>query len=248
MVKDAYVPSPGRNIQMKVPLLEKIIDQFVQAQSVPHADAWHYPHAMVGHFQDHWGEIHMATLRQMYDDALRSQITQRWWKREGYRPKEIMMTLMEADTELATIAWKDLSNDAAALDGRLSRFDYYCRQLLEIYRKGHPLYTETFHHQDASIISLYLAGMQPEKYALYPGLDIFSAFCKAVGSPDIPVIDDLVRYAKITNIVYTYLQRNSGFQKVLDLRQAAHHKVKCLPYQCTYEVMHSVSPQFETRP
>ena len=233
---------------MKVPLLEKMIDQFVETQSAPREDAWYYPHSMVGHFQEHWGAITAAGLRQMYDDALRSQVTQRWWKREGYRPKEIMMTLMEADPELAAIAWKDLSNATAALDGRLSRFDYYCRQLLDIWRKSHPLYTETFHHQDASIISLYLAGMQSAQYALYPGLDAFRAFCKAVGSPDIPAIDDLVRYSKITSIVFTYLQRHAGFERLLEIRGSDHHKVKCLPYQCAYEVISTASHPHDIRP
>ena len=34
----------------------------------------------------------------------------------------------------------------------------------------------------------------------------FKTFCKAIGSPDMPVIDDLVRYQKIAAIVFTFLQ------------------------------------------
>src|SRR6185503_58808 len=111
-----------------------------------------------------------------------------------------MIQLIEADPELAVIAWKDLANDSASLDGRLYRFNYYCDELLQLYRHINLRSVETYHHQDATIMSLYLAGMNPEKYSLYPGLEVFRSFCKAVGSPDMPVLDDLVRYMKIASI------------------------------------------------
>jgi hypothetical protein len=154
-----------------------------------------------------------------------------------------MLLLIDADPELAAIAWKDLANDAASLDGRLSRFDYYCNELLQIHRQKHFRAVETYHHQDASIMSLYLAGLFPEKYTLYPGLVVFQNFCKAIGSPDIPVVDDLIRYMKVASIVDTYLKRNEGYTKLLERRHQQHHKVKVIPYLISYEVIVFASKQ-----
>lgn len=222
---------------MKVHLLENLISRFLDSELTSKHVDWYFPHEIVGHFHDHWSSPVPLTLHAVYDDCLRSEISQRWWKRDGYRPKEMMGILMDTDAELATIAWKDLSNGQASLDGRLSRFNYYCNDLLDTYRRANPLAIDTYHHQDAAIVSLYLAGVFPDKQSLYPGLDAFRSFCVAVGSPDIPVVDDLVRYAKVTNVVNTFLQRNELFGRLIDHRSQPHHKVKCLPFQCCYEVI-----------
>ena len=174
----------------------------------------------------------------MYDQCLWSEYSQRWWKRDHYRPKEIMMALIDADPELAAIAWKDLANGVGSLDGRLSRFDYYCNELLQIHRHKPPGSLESYHYQDAPVISLYLSGLFPDKYALYPGIEIFKNFCKAIGSQDIPVVDDLVRYMKVAAIVFTYLQRNTDFEKLKLHRTSPIHKVSMIPFLLSYEVIH----------
>src|SRR5688572_15492552 len=193
---------------MKVHLLEGLIDQFVKIQLNSKDSSWYLPHSLVDHFHTTWFSPEPYDLIERYDLSLRSEISQRWWKRENYRPKEIMLKLIQADPELAGIAFKDLANDTATLEGRLSRFDFYCAELLQMHRTAHIREIETYHHQDASIISLYLAGWYPDKYVLYPGLDIFQGFCSAVGSPDIPVVDDLTRYSKVAAIVYKFLSKN----------------------------------------
>lgn len=222
---------------MKVHLLEKAIDGFLTGQLRDNPTDWYFPHAMVLHFHEHWSAPQEGSLKEMYDDCLRSEYSQRWWKRDQYRPKEIMQLLIEADPELATIAWKDLSNDAASLDGRLSRFEYYCNELLQIHRQKHFRSVETYPHQDASIVSLYLSGLFPDKYALYPGLDVFQRFCRAIGSPDIPKVDDLVRYMKVAAIVFTFLQRNVHYQSLLNQREPSLHKVNLIPFLVSYEVI-----------
>ncbi len=222
---------------MKLHLLEELIRDFVSSQLKSKAVDWYYPHALVGHFHANWRAPDINSLLATYDQCLKSDYSQRWWKRDNYRPKEIMLTLIETDPELASIAWKDLANDSASLDGRLYRFNYYCDELLQLYRHHKPLSVETYHHQDAAIISLYLAGLFPAKYSLYPGLDVFRVFCKTVGSPDIPVIDDLVRYEKVTAIVFTFLQRNIDFEKLSAHREADGHDVEFIPFQLSYELM-----------
>lgn len=222
---------------MKLHLLEKAIDQFIASALRTDSIDWYYPHALVGEFHTHWSAPTQQSLKEIYDHCLRSEISQRWWKREQYRPKEIMLDLIDADPELATIAWKDLANDTATLDGRLSRFEYYCNELLQIHRQKHFRSVETYHHQDAPMISLYLSGLYPEKYSLYPGLDAFQDFCKAIGSPDIPKVDDLVRYMKVAAIVFTYLQRNAQYPLLLKQRETPMHKIPVVPFLITYEVI-----------
>jgi hypothetical protein len=148
-----------------------------------------------------------------------------------------MLQLIDAEMELAVVAWKDLSNESATLEGRLDRFDYYCNELLQIHRHKNLRSVETYHHQDASIISLYLAGMFPDKYALYPGLQVFQSFCRAIGSPDIPVVNDLVRYMKIVNIVFTFLKKNDKYQQLILQRDPSLHKVPLVPLLISYEVI-----------
>jgi hypothetical protein len=218
-------------------LLESWIDHFITRQLEAGQDDWYYPHSMMDHFHKNWNLVDVNQLASTYDTCLWSDISQRWWKRENYRPKEIMIKLIRIDPELAMIAWKDLANESATLDGRLYRFNYYCEQLLEMYRKQNRLSIETYHHQDASIMSLYLAGMFPDKYSLYPGLDLFSSFCKKVGSPDIPVVDDLVRYMKVASITYTFLQKNKNFETLLKNRREEFHQVRCIPFLVSYELI-----------
>jgi len=81
---------------------------------------------------------------------------------------------------------------------------------------------------------------------LYPGLDVFQSFCKAVGSPEIPVVDDLVRYAKVTSIVFRFLQQNVLYDKLADSRINGFHKVKFIPYQATYEVVSFAGNSFNS--
>ena len=197
--------------------------------------SWYYVHSLVEHFHVSWNTDHNQDLKTKFDQALRSEISQRWWKHENYRPKEIMMKLIEADAELAAIAFKDLSNDTATLDGRLSRFIFYAEELLQMHRQKNKRDIENHHHQDAAMLSLYLAGMFPDKYTLYPGLDTFKSFCKNIGSPDIPVVDDLVRYSKVTAIVYKFFQKNILSEKLIEQRTSTMHKTKFIPFQVTYE-------------
>ena len=101
---------------MKLHLLEKAIDSFIERELKADAIDWYFPHALVNQFQSNWTFPEESSLKARYDKCLQSEFSQRWWKRDAYRPKEIMLQLIEADTELAVIAWKDLSNDAANLE------------------------------------------------------------------------------------------------------------------------------------
>ncbi len=233
---------------MKVPLLQQIISDFIEYQIQRPLTDWYYPHSLVSRFHQEWQKLAERGLKETYDQCLRSEISNRWWKRENYRPKEIMLQLIDADPELASIAWKDLQQPNASLDGRLSRFEYYCEQLLDLHRQQHIRAIETYHHQDASILSLYLAGLFPETYTLYPGLISFQQFCRAVGSPDIPKVDDLVRYMKVAGIVFSFLRKNEQWELMLEKRTDEVPSISCIPFQVAFEVISFAADNFQSLP
>jgi len=228
---------------MKVHLLQQGIRHFIDSQlQSDHVD-WHFPHSLVNRFHTEWQKLPERGLKDSYDQCLRSDISQRWWKRDKVDAKEVMLQLIDADPELAAIAWKDLAQPQASLDGRLSRFNYYCEQLLDLHRDKSSKSLETYHQQDASLMSLYLAGIFPDTNSLYPGLSTFQIFCKTIGSPDIPKVDDLVRYMKVCTIIFNFLQKDDRYQTFLEARMPPMHTIPCIPFQVTYEVVvHIASP------
>lgn len=222
---------------MKVPVIDKTIDEFLRLALTEKEFAWIYPHSLVGQFHTAWKAGESQDLHARLDACLRSKISQNWWKRDGYRPKEMMLLLIQTDPELANIAWKDLQQESAALEGRLSRFQYYCDTLMQMYKEKNPLSVDTNHNQDAAVLSLYLAGLFPQQFTLYPGLAVFRHFCEKVGSVDIPVVDDLVRFAKVTSIIYRFLQKNESFDPLLSRRNKLSPSDHLVPLTLVYEYM-----------
>ncbi len=238
---------PTTNQHMKVHLIQDTIHSFLTKHSDADAPDWRYPHSMIQAFQAHWEDPPDDTLANVYDLCLKSTYTQRWWKREQYRPKEIMLQLIGANTELAIVAWKDLLNESTDLEGRLGRFSFYCDELLKILRAGNVRTVDAYHHQDAAMVSLYLAGRYPDQYALYPGLTAFQNFCRAIGSPEIPPVDDLVRYKKVSKVVHTFLQKDDRYESVVKHRERTGQGVRLYPFQMSYEVIAFEAERFKNK-
>ena len=220
---------------MKLHLLERNIEDFIRINLQSSETTWYHPHEIVSNFNSQWHLPHAAELLNVFDASLHSRLSQRWWKKDHGDAKQIMQLLIQSEPELALIAFRDLSNDQSGLEGRLSRFDYYCTQLLEIHRQRNFKSVENSHYQDAGMISLYLSGMFPEKYALYPGLATFRKYCESVGAVDLPVIDDLVRYENIVAIINNYLQRHPGLQALTLYRKTFQMHFDLIPSQYAYE-------------
>lgn len=222
---------------MKLHLLEQGIDSFLQLALQDRTEPWVYPHSLVAQFHRHWGTPDPVSLADRYQECLQSRHAQRWWKRPQYRPKELMEMLMGADPELAALAWKDLANESVTLEGRVDRFAYYCQDILDTLRRRDIRVRDTHHHQDAAIISLYLAGMYPDRYVLYPGLEAFRRFCQFVESPSIPPVDDLPRYMKIAAIVFKYLGANARWDALGSARATSRHAADFVPMQVAFEAI-----------
>lgn len=224
---------------MKLHLVEARINSFLESQIHSKSTDWYFPHKLVDQFHRNWTGVTEESLTSHYEQALKSDISQSWWKRDNYRPREIMLELIRIDPTLSWVAWKNLSDDHMMLDGRIDRFQYYCDTIIQTLRKADPRSILTHHHQDASIISLYLAGMFPEKYALYPGLQMFASFCKQIESPQIPVVDDLNRYAKVTAIILKYIRQNPLYPELEKKRMHPSHRNPFIASQVVYEIVSS---------
>lgn len=228
-------------VRMKLHLIQQYVHDFIHQELNTKTDAWVYAHAMTDHFHTTWSWTEGPALRDIYDASLWSAHSTRWWKRDGYRPKEIMLRLIDTDPELALIAFRDLARSEASLEGRISRFQFYMDDLLAMWRDRDVRMTETYHHQDAAMMSLYLAGWYPDRYSLYPGLQQFISFCKKVGSSDIPKVDDLFRHTKVCAILHTYLQKNESYPDLISHRQQ--QKGKLHPFMLTFELMCFIADQ-----
>lgn len=222
---------------MRVPQLQERIRKWLDFTLGTKDTSWYFPHSLVSHFHQAWAEGEEQPLQMKLDSALKSSISQRWWKRDQSNPKETILRLIAADPELAAIAFKDLANEQATLEGRLSRFEFYLDELLQIHRKKFPRDIESHHQQDAAMISLYLAGFYPDKYCLYPGLKNFQEFGAYVGSREPIMIDDLARYQKVAGSVFKFLLQDTEYPRLLELRTAAKHPVVFMPLQSVYEII-----------
>jgi hypothetical protein len=167
-------------------------------------------------FQEVWEE-EAEDLAGMYDAALQNSTTRRLWKGQAYEPKEMMLRLMRLQPDFARQMFIDLFNEEKSLEGRASRFVFYCDTLLEAYKEANPLKIDNnhYHDDDYFMIFLYLAFQYPEKYTLYDASS-FSILLQKLGSTDIPKTNDVERFAKVAKTLYKFLQKEPD---ILNLHQ-----------------------------
>ena len=150
--------------------------------------------------------------------AMESEVSRRLWKGVSYDPKEMMLEFFKMEEDYCIQMFRDLFDESRDVVARIDRFQFYSDELLEIYKKNNPNSNVNNHDQDASIISLYLAGEYPDKYCYYPGMQIFNQALRAVESPNLCVVDDLGRYFKVSRALDTILRKNEELIKYHSLR------------------------------
>jgi hypothetical protein len=62
---------------MKVHLLEKGIESFLETELSKLTDNWYYPHSIVNHFHGIWDHLPERGLKATYEQALYSDISNR---------------------------------------------------------------------------------------------------------------------------------------------------------------------------
>lgn len=167
-------------------------------------------------FQNHW-DIETSDFADMFDNSLQNSKTRRLWKRENYAPKEMMLKFIQTNEEYARFIFQDLFNEEKEIEGRADRFIFYCDELLKEYKSTKRHSIERHYHDDNyEMISLYLAFRFPNQYTLY-NFEKFKRFMSAIGSLDVPKVNDIGRFFKVMRTTFKFLQKN---EKVMEIHQS----------------------------
>lgn len=167
-------------------------------------------------FQEQW-DIDAEQWKVMYDACLQNSTTKRLWKREAYEPKRMMLAFIDMQPDFVRQMFFDLFNEEKALEGRVGRFVYYCDMLLQEWKDKHPASVDNNHHHDDDyqMVSLYLAFRYPDRYVYYDAAG-FRQMLECLGSADLPVANDVERFAKVMRTLYKMMQKEEG---LLELHQ-----------------------------
>lgn len=208
---------------MKLDILNRKTAAFAERLRSKDGPEHAYKYALLEHFRSQW-TFDTEDFAAMYDRCLQSDVTRRWWKRESYRPKEVMLLLIEREDQYVRQAFKELFNESRAVENRIDRFVFYCDEILRMYKKTQTRSIENNHYQDSTIISLYLAALYPDTYTLYPGRMLFNRALLALGATGTGEKDDLTRFFKLTRTVYTYITKDPSVSDLIDngLRPQGH--------------------------
>lgn len=165
-------------------------------------------------FQEHWN-IQAVDLEEMYDRSLTCSQTKRLWKRQAYEPKKMMRAFIQMQADFVQHMFKDLFNEEKEVDARMDRFIFYCDQMLQQFKNLYPSSIENnhYHEDNYQMVSLYLSFRYPLKYTLYRATS-FKRTLELVGSMDIPKVNDLSRFFKVTNTIYKLMNRDEQLMQL----------------------------------
>lgn len=164
-------------------------------------------------FQDNWN-IEAPSFSEMFERSLQNSKTRRLWKRENYAPKEMMLKFINMNEEYSRFIFQDLFNEEKEIEGRADRFIFYCDELLREYKsvKRHSI-ERHYHDENYEMISLYLAFRFPSNYTLY-NFEKFKKFMSAIGSLDVPKVNDIGRFFKVMRTIFKFLEKNETVIKI----------------------------------
>ncbi len=164
--------------------------------------------------QQHWQvhfELETKNLAASYDAALDSKTNRRHYRRGGYDPKRSMLAIMEWEPDFVRDAFRDLYSENRDLEGRIQRFVFYVNELFNRYRDAKPKarIPTHYHDDDYNMVSIYLMGQFPEKYAPY-STPLLQKVCQELGAKDVPVAADFPRYTKLLKTLRPFLEQEPG--------------------------------------
>ncbi|HLF63125.1 MAG TPA: hypothetical protein VI603_05220 [Saprospiraceae bacterium] len=200
---------------MKLDILQESIEAFADVLQSQEGSIHLYKYDMLANFRTIW-TFSADDFTGMYDRSLQSDVTRRWWKRDHYRPKEMMLVLIKSEEQYVRQAFKELFQETKNIENRVDSFIFYCDELLRMYKRANPKSIENNHYQDSTIISLYLAGMYPERYTLYPGRVVFNKALHTLHAKENPDKDDLARFFKVSITLYQFLMKNESVKRLIE--------------------------------
>ncbi len=137
-------------------------------------------------WQTHF-RVESKDLAASYDAALDSKTNRRHYRRGGYDPKASMLAIMEWEADFVRDAFRDLFSEDRDLEGRVQRFVFYINELFNRYRDAKPKarIPTHYHDDDYNMVSLYLSGQYPARYAPY-STPLLQSVCEKLGAKSDP--------------------------------------------------------------
>lgn len=202
---------------MQVKKINSYLDAFENYLQEEESDERIYVWESQKHWQENWN-LEAIDLAEMYRQSLQNSTTRRMWNRESYEPKKIMLRFARLQPAYFRQMFNDLLNEKKEVSGRLSRFTYYCDQLLEMLRERHPKrsFPSHFHDDGYEISSLYLCLQYPKQYLPYR-LNLFQSVMTKLGAPKPVLAHDTDRYFKMAKTLYAMVQKR---ESLLEKHQA----------------------------
>jgi len=160
-------------------------------------------------FQNNW-DTEAPDLAGMFRQSLENSVSRRYWSRELYAPKEIMLEFIALDEEMVRIMFRDLFNENKEVEGRMDRFVFYCNEMLQAYKDKYqrPPHNRHYHDDNYTMVSLYLSFRFPDRYAPYEH-EAFTHLLRLLHSPDIPVVNDPARWFKVARTLLNLMKKDA---------------------------------------
>ncbi len=202
---------------MKVHAIRKTVASYVEFLESREGHRWTYLYSIIKHFHIHWDPL-SSSLATCFDQSLKSDVSRRIWRRESFDARSMMLKFIEIEPDYVRQMFRDLYDESKAVDARIDRFRFYCDELLQLIRQHEPNKSIPGHDQDATMISFYLSGRYPDKYAIYPGFAVFEQALRQFESPKQLQFDDLDRFFKVCNAINTIGRKDPVLQEIWNKR------------------------------
>ena len=191
---------------MQVPKIKAYVSGFTDWIATEEAQQYLPYWETQKNWQDHF-DVETRDLAASYDAALDSKTNRRHYRRGGYDPKRSLLAIMEWEPDFVRDAFRDLFSEDRDLEGRIQRFVFYINELFNRYRDAKPKarIPTHYHDDDYQIVSIYLMGQFPEKYAPY-STELLQTICTKLGAKSVPPAADFPRYTKLLQTLQPFLQ------------------------------------------
>ena len=161
-------------------------------------------------FQKNW-DIERLDFGTMYDESLKSDISNRLWKGIDFFPKETMIKFIELRKEDVRWMFRDLYDENKDLAGRVSRFIFHCDQLFELL----PISKKTSNHYwDETVVMTHLFMRHPMQYSLLDR-DAFMKLMLRLSSKNIPNHIPISTYSTLMRTINKFLLEDQAYNAIV---------------------------------
>lgn len=196
---------------MRVAQIQKIIDSFQN-----NLDRLDYKREVLYEYPENYAALKSEDhkLGEKLYRTFQSANTKRLWKRERYRPLELLDKLITYDADITRECISLLFNQNRPIGDCIDSFRFMLGDIIHGYKKAekHAVISEAA--WDMQWISLLLSAKSPEEYPFYHQ-KLFFRGSQILELNPLPQIDDYERYMKIINILSKFLDKKNLVKKRL---------------------------------